>query len=108
MANVVLEPKYEILADELLDRFQERDIVLTDYAKALIRLSVEAWYEDTPRGMFRQSSYLDLRRFAEQIVEETLQDAHIIKRGRARYIDVLAALSDSGQRVLRDFLDKGF
>ena len=108
MAKIELDPKYAVLADELVERFKERDIVLSDYAVGLLRLSVEAWYEDTPRARFRRVDSVDLRSYAEQIVEGALRDPHIMPRGRARYTDLLVALSESGKAVLQGIFDKGF
>jgi hypothetical protein len=107
MASIILDPKYNALADDLVALIREEGIVMTQHAEALLRFSVEAFLEDTPRAILTTQS-INLQQQAKSIVTRALKDPHFANRKAARFTDMMVALSDAGKQTLRDVFDKGF
>lgn len=107
MAIIKMDPKYQEMSDEFVRAFKEKDILLSDYAEGLVRLSVEAWYEDTPRSIFRNGNDIEMKKLAEKILEKTLEEDHLTKFKKARYSDMIWAIASSGKNVLKKLFDKG-
>jgi hypothetical protein len=113
MATVEVDPKYRPFVDELMRQFRARDLVLSDYARGLLYLSAEAWFQEPPlfrsNEQFQESKMEDL---ARQIVEFVFRDEHLQKgrkpSGHIKFFDLLTALSDSGKKVLKEYMKKGF
>jgi hypothetical protein len=108
MAKIELDPLYEDEAAQFLMTFEEKDVLLSDHAKGLLRLSAEAWFEDLPASRFRADAEFDKRKLAHEIVQDAINDPHIKSSGRARYTDLMAALVASGKKKLSELFDKGF
>lgn len=107
MAEISLKESHADFADSILERFRERDILLSSYAEGLVRLSVEAWFEDSPKLKGGKGGN-DLRELARDVVDRAMADPHLLKNNRGRYFDLMAALVEGGKVVLRDILGKGF
>lgn len=113
MAAVSIEPEYDEFAREIIRILRSHDVEMTDYAEGLLRLSCEAWFEDTPRlrsatGYSKES----LRSMAMSVVDMTLSDPHVKTdpgvRRQLHYTGLMAALVDSGRQALGNVFDKGF
>ena len=114
MATVSINPKYEEEVSAIARQLRMGGVVLSGYAKGLLSLIVEGWFEEPPTLKTRMFDTEEARfNVAREIVAVALKDPHISRqlesaRGHVNLFDLLPALSDSGKKVLRDFLDKGF
>lgn len=49
MAELIIKPEYQLYADIVVEQFQNENIQLSPYSEMLLRLCVEAWFEEPPR-----------------------------------------------------------
>ena len=49
MAELIIKPEYQLYADLVVEQFQNENILLSPYSEMLLRLCIEAWFEEPPR-----------------------------------------------------------
>lgn len=112
MAIVKLEPRYEEYSNRAVSFCRSRGVDLTDYAEGLLRLAVEAQFEEPPKFRNGPLSRTEMESLILRILERSIEDPHV-NATRAAHKKVafnswLLALAVSGRGVLKDLIDKGF
>ena len=101
----------DLLNEVLSDRIQRHGVVLSDFARGLLRLLAEAWFADLPplKGYDNPAEAAVL---AERIIELASHERHVLAQlQQQRPVDLFTwmyALSESGAVVLRELWNKGF
>lgn len=124
MAQVTIKPEYEQYVNAVIISLEDEGLTLSDYSKMLLRLSVEAWFEEPPQlKNFRnwlpenpsnandeQKKILEI--FMALIIEESSKEPHI-EMGKDNdqqipFTSLFYGLATSGRDVLVGWLKKGF
>jgi hypothetical protein len=107
MVIVFSDPQYQDFASRLRSELQRKDVQLSGYAEALFALSVEAWLREAPFVVRANPDAL-----ATDIVRLSVEQRHLrraLQENRPAYLhELMAALVESGIKVLDGIIDKGF
>lgn len=107
MAKLEIDAASEAFAQKLRAICADRGIHLSEHSDLLLRLSVEAWFLNGP-----PASRERLEETAQRIVRLAVEEAHVTRlRDQKEKIVFHAwfyALAQSGAKVIRDIVNKGF
>lgn len=123
MAELIIKPEYELYADAVIEQFQHEQIFLSPYSKILLRLCIEAWFEEPPvtkESLFRlpkspDSSAANDRRellgvLLARILDEVSREPHIeINKRREQavtFVPLIYGIAESGRDVLQGWIQK--
>jgi hypothetical protein len=113
MAIIVLRTKYAGEAAELEGRLKDRGVTLTPQSRALLRLTVQGWYEEPPEFVDGEMKDQEkLKSLLSLIVDQAADEEHVAAKkmeGKAvAFTDLFAGLAAAGRRVVRDYVLKGY
>jgi hypothetical protein len=125
MAEVTIKPEYQQYADAMIESLKREKLKLSPYSEMLLRLSVEAWFEEPPQmkdykpwlpkkpptiRADERKKFLEF--FMARIIEEASKEPHIeIDKGKNKpvpFSSFIYGLATSGRDVLGGWLKKDF
>lgn len=125
MAEVLIKPEYEHYADAMVERLKREKLELSPYSEMLLRLCIEAWFEEPPQmkdykpwlpkkqpsiRAEEQKRFLEF--FMARIIEETSKEPHVeinkAKNKTVPFSSFIYGLATSGRDVLGGWLKKDF
>ncbi len=123
MAELIIKPEYELYADIVIEQFHTERIFLSPYSEMLIRLCVEAWFEEPPRtkdyqAWLPKSIYSNpnaehqelLGILLARILDEVCREPHIEfskeKNQPVPFASLIYGIAESGRDVLEGWLSK--
>ncbi len=123
MAELMIKPEYQLYADVVVEQFKSERIFLSPYSEMLLRLCVEAWFEEPPQ-MKDYKSWLpkttlsinvDEKRellgvLLARILDEISREPHIEinkeKKQPVPFASFIYGIAESGRDVLEGWLLK--
>ena len=123
MAELTIKPEYQLYADIVVEQFHAEQIFLSHYSEMLLRLCIEAWFEEPPRTKdyktWLPKSTLSaptddkqelLGILLARILDEVSREPHIeINKGKNQtvpFASFIYGIAESGRDVLEGWLLK--